>query len=1493
MARAAVIPQSPAKRTGRTSTQSTAAADAKRKVPRKATPAPRTATPALNVDSDDTDDELGFVTSSAKPRARPAARPATKPKAPAASRSKTVKTERVDTPAKIAPSDIETPKKRVGRPRKTPIPEEKTAPKPETAGKTRGRPKATTTAPKAVAPVNTRRTRMASEAAEEMKPTNIKISTSSIMRSNILREPAKKKTVTFQELSESEEDEEEEEELGVPEAPAAGRKRAAPKAAGSAKAGLRATPVRKPAASGTRGRKPAATKKGAAKPLSPKKDKQVAKSLSSYVSSDDEDELNTIKAESSSPVRLVVHSPAKQNQENTGLSSPVRRVNFTPKKAASLIDENGEPKLPTPKHGSSGIGLGSPVRKINFTPNRSQHSAADNGHLALPPGNSINLGESKFMGSPARRAPTSSPFKFSLRETPNRAGSLFLDNVNSVSAPDFAPANASPLKMSPKKANLGASFSQSTQKPSDAPVLARTPLFQSPAKRIASPFKSSIFSIHTSFGQSKITDSDGTPTKDLEVEETTTPKSSPLQRQQSEDTYEEDCDLAQDVARDIFNIDIELSGDEKSSSPPPAQQETAAPQSDDGQDLDDAAVETEAGEFTNSENPRNAELEHEVLYEYEEPETLCFDEMEEAILAPEESDDQATQTDSEFEHEQGDNERDHYEYEEPESLCFDAMEDAEMETAGTRSQHMPEELVSESESFIQDVPFEYEEAETLCFDIMEDEYLADDDMLHPSIETVDSEAEDMDGLGYEDSDQETQLDEHTHGSTANESPDRSSAPLQHIESDELDVEDQLADEVMSDDIQAEESEPISETGRYPLSPRQDSQLEDAPSSVSRTHPAVTPTMSSPRTRETTPVSTNRPGDTENDNDPTPRMKNVPATANPSPSPSPSEDQVSYTPDAQASSPALMVPMSSNSSIAPDQHKTPTQSDVGFTPLAQRFGRWEQDTPSQRRSLRPRRRGVFSLVGPLDRTSVEAPATQNGVSYPDLSKSPLANNSSLFAELPHQLQSEDTTMRPEHSQKPRTSTGHERRRSSVSSTKHAEIFEDPISEKTQPPNDRRSLNKQPIPAAQPLQDQETDDKENCGPENLPATPIKSRPQIEELRTVHTVSKVPLKGEGEISPLKVSRKRGLSLSATSPTRSSPRVRKPTVMALNDNVPVLPPPRKAPRVSGGSPTPKRRSITGRRSSGRGPVMAPPSTSAPTASPAKKARRSISAEQKALHGAVVHVDVHTTEGEDASGIFVELLQQMGARCVKSWSWNPGSSLSPVEGADPKDSRVGITHVVYKDGGLRTLEKVKKARGLVKCVGVGWVLDCERESQWLDETPYAVDSSIIPRGGAKRRKSMEPRALSNVNGTLVRISESPAPSASGRRSGAGQGAVDGFRKITPPTHQPEVPSTPTNQSSSSKYQFPATPGYNFANLDAIGMSPATPGFLGNRSKLVQQSCPPKQSNRGLFPSAKPSKISRDDGDDEESRRQRRFRMEAARRKSLVYKPAVASPLAP
>lgn len=95
-----------------------------------------------------------------------------------------------------------------------------------------------------------------------------------------------------------------------------------------------------------------------------------------------------------------------------------------------------------------------------------------------------------------------------------------------------------------------------------------------------------------------------------------------------------------------------------------------------------------------------------------------------------------------------------------------------------------------------------------------------------------------------------------------------------------------------------------------------------------------------------------------------------------------------------------------------------------------------------------------------------------------------------------------------------------------------------------------------------------------------------------------------------------------------------------------------------------------------------------------------------KLLRGAVVYCDVHTAEGADASGLFIELLNQMGARCVKDWRWNPNAGASGDEPVSGPGHKIGITHVVFKDGSKRTLEKVKESQGVVQCVGVSWVLE-------------------------------------------------------------------------------------------------------------------------------------------------------------------------------------------
>lgn len=79
-------------------------------------------------------------------------------------------------------------------------------------------------------------------------------------------------------------------------------------------------------------------------------------------------------------------------------------------------------------------------------------------------------------------------------------------------------------------------------------------------------------------------------------------------------------------------------------------------------------------------------------------------------------------------------------------------------------------------------------------------------------------------------------------------------------------------------------------------------------------------------------------------------------------------------------------------------------------------------------------------------------------------------------------------------------------------------------------------------------------------------------------------------------------------------------------------------------------------------------------------------------LAGAVVFVDVHLVEGENVRSRFVNMLTEMGAKVVKRWDWSPSDG-----------SKVGITHVVFKEGSPKTLERVRAAN-IVQCVQLNWV---------------------------------------------------------------------------------------------------------------------------------------------------------------------------------------------
>jgi hypothetical protein len=219
----------------------------------------------------------------------------------------------------------------------------------------------------------------------------------------------------------------------------------------------------------------------------------------------------------------------------------------------------------------------------------------------------------------------------------------------------------------------------------------------------------------------------------------------------------------------------------------------------------------------------------------------------------------------------------------------------------------------------------------------------------------------------------------------------------------------------------------------------------------------------------------------------------------------------------------------------------------------------------------------------------------------------------------------------------------------------------------------------------------------------------------------VSKVPLRPEGYISPIKIPKKRSRSLSA-GPSSAKKTIFAPSLIPRNVTAVSPSPEQRAKSLA--PDTPREQSfmvddfgdstLDGIEIDDDDENLPPPTPLAAIRSTSTTPGRSpLKAVQKgALQGAVVFVDVHTTEGADASGIFIELLTQMGARCVKQWNWNPRASTlgGEVETENVTPGRVagkvGITHAVFKDGGKRTLEKVRDAGGVVLCVGVGWVLE-------------------------------------------------------------------------------------------------------------------------------------------------------------------------------------------
>ncbi|KAL2754950.1 hypothetical protein ACRALDRAFT_1077127 [Sodiomyces alcalophilus JCM 7366] len=549
---------------------------------------------------------------------------------------------------------------------------------------------------------------------------------------------------------------------------------------------------------------------------------------------------------------------------------------------------------------------------------------------------------------------------------------------------------------------------------------------------------------------------------------------------------------------------------------------------------------------------------------------------------------------------------------------------------------------------------------------------------------------------------------------------------------------------------------------------------------------------------------------------------------------------------------------SRPSLAP-----PHMSAAGFTPLAQQLGAWSASSPTKTAAPSvPRAAGIESLShavpSPMKSTFFEDEMTVRAESEVHESLTAEADGPDedfmddgdvedpefddiMVTEEDIDLAAEADQMSLLEPEQPYQAT--------------TRSFDDSLSDASQEYGDENEMPVDPALA-------------RASPRPALAVPPKT-PMRTLRREFHTVSKVPLKPADESTP-RPKRRRAASISRLPVSRPTQGLaRSATVISYT--------PTKKDKMDNGQGEPG----SGRRGTST-PVTPTKSGSALSVmeTPGRTPRPDLN--PSLLGGAVVFVDVYTSEGADASCVFVDLLSQMGARCVKDWAWNP-------DGADGSD-KVGITHVVYKDGSKRTLEKVREARGVVQCVGVTWVLDCERENKWLDEEPYSIDTSLTPRRGGRRRQTMEPKALAKLNGMLA--SSSPA---NGRRR-----------------HTQTAPNTPMNRRDSTEWMVtpcdrtgdgdgdddddwqamltpvPVTPAPDALARYAAELTPGTPttafDFYDSPSKTdLLRTCPPKTSayremGRGILDREKDESVV--------------LRLMAARRKSLQFAPKISSPLA-
>lgn len=392
---------------------------------------------------------------------------------------------------------------------------------------------------------------------------------------------------------------------------------------------------------------------------------------------------------------------------------------------------------------------------------------------------------------------------------------------------------------------------------------------------------------------------------------------------------------------------------------------------------------------------------------------------------------------------------------------------------------------------------------------------------------------------------------------------------------------------------------------------------------------------------------------------------------------PCHDMGSDSEDESTPAPALSTPLAGKTPKARGTAKSSRTSMGGFTALAERFGSWSASTPIKMAPLTGS--GAGSAATPV--TLPERTATPRSQASPAVThffedemtvRADIDGIQADTAEIEEptfdgdmMVTDEDVALANEANEMSLTEL--DEVDEILDEAVNNDAFDDTLSEASQEYGDENEVPFDPAMASKL---------------SMPATPV--RPVM---KTFNTTTKIPLKPADDSTPTPL-KKRSFSASRVAPKRPSGPARSATVISY-------------------SPVKDRKSlpVTVIEPSSSAPATPAPVT--PTKSdlwssigtPARTPRRDVN--PALLSGAVVFVDVHTSEGADASSIFVELLTQMGAKCMKTWNWDFSAA-----GNDGCSSKVGITHVVFKDGDKKTLNKVRESNGLVQCVGVSWVLE-------------------------------------------------------------------------------------------------------------------------------------------------------------------------------------------